>query len=179
MLRDAVGPHINIMGEINNRWGVGQTINMSDRLRDVDLFCIEDPIRQDDFSGMAHITRSTATQIMAGESWWGTWSFQTAFQQRSVDIAMIDLMHVGGITPWMKIANTANSFDIPVVSHILPEFQAHLVSASPNALLCEHKEWIWRLFDGCPSFENGQLVLSERPGLGITFSSEFKDRVSS
>jgi L-alanine-DL-glutamate epimerase-like enolase superfamily enzyme len=175
MLRNAVGPHINIMGEVNNRWGVGQTINMNDRLRNIDLFCIEDPVRQDDFSGMAHVTRSTTTQIMAGESWWGSWSFQTAFQQRSVDIAMIDLMHVGGITPWMKIANTADFFNIQVVSHLVPEFQAHLISASPNGLLCEHKEWIWRLFDGCPSFENGSLVLSERPGLGIAFSKEFKD----
>jgi L-alanine-DL-glutamate epimerase-like enolase superfamily enzyme len=32
--------------------------------------------------------------------------------------------------------------------------------------------WMLRLFEGTAAFDNGQLVLSDRPGLGLTFNQE-------
>jgi L-alanine-DL-glutamate epimerase-like enolase superfamily enzyme len=96
-------------------------------------------------------------------------------ESRSVDIVMIDVIHVGGITPWMKIAAMAEAFNIPVVSHIMPEIQAACVAAIPNGLIAEFKSWTWGLFEDCPEFVNGDLVLSDRPAHGLTLRSEFND----
>jgi len=45
---------------------------------------------------------------------------------------MIDLNRVGGISNWMKVAALAEAFNLPVVSHLLPEIHVHLISAIPN-----------------------------------------------
>jgi hypothetical protein len=36
--------------------------------------------------------------------------------------------------------------------------------------------WVLRLFEGTAAFDIGQLVLSDRPGLGLTFNQETINR---
>ena len=90
-------------------------------------------------------------------------------ESRSVDIAMIDLLRVGGITQWMKVAGMAEAFNVPVVSHLIPEIHVHLVAAVPNGLTVEYMPWSLRLFEETPAIESGQLVVPRRPGLGLAF----------
>ena len=80
---------------------------------------------------------------------------------------MIDVARVGGITPWMKVAAMAEAFNLPVVSHILPEIQAHVVAACPNGLTVEYMPWMLCLFEETPRLEKGALVLSDKPGLDL------------
>jgi L-alanine-DL-glutamate epimerase-like enolase superfamily enzyme len=119
---------------------------------------------------MARIAAALTTPVMAGESNCGVAPFRVMLQACSADILMVDVLMAGGITPWLKIAGMAEAFNVPVVSHILPEIQAHLVAAVPNGLLAEYKSWIWELFDEVPGFERGEFVLSDRPGLGLSYS---------
>lgn len=172
-VREALGPDVHLMVDINERWTAGQAVDMAHRLEEVGLFCIEDPVRHDDHAGLAQVAAATHTPVMAGESVWGTAPFREMFARRSVDICMIDVLHVGGITSWLEVAAVAHAHGLPVVSHILPEFQAQLVAAVPNGLLAEYKAWTWRLFDGVPAFEQGEFVLSDRPGHGLSFRDEF------
>ena len=51
-------------------------------------------------------------------------------EHHSVDIVMIDIVRAGGVTQWMKIAGMAEAFNLPVVSHVMPEILLHLVAAS-------------------------------------------------
>ena len=90
-------------------------------------------------------------------------------EARSVDIVMIDLVRVGGVTPWLKVAGMAEAFNLPVVSHLVPEFHAHLVAAVPNGLTVEYMPWMLKLFQGVPPVERGEIVLSDAPGFGLAF----------
>jgi L-talarate/galactarate dehydratase len=175
LVRRAVGPQIRLMADVNERWSVGSAIDIGRRLEEIGLYCLEDPTRADDYAGLARIAAALSTPVMAGESAWGVTPFRLMLQSRSVDIVMIDLMHVGGITPWMKIAAMAEAFNVPIVSHIMPEFQAQLVAAAPNGLIVEHKAWTWRLFEGVPELDHGEFVLSDRPGHGLSISREFEN----
>jgi len=177
LVRDAVGPDVNLVCDVNERWSVGRAIDVGRRLEEIGLFWLEDPTRGDDYAGLARIAAALSTPVMAGENSWGMTPFRLMLEGRSVDILMIDLMHVGGITPWMKIAAMAEAFNVPVVSHIMPEFQAPLVAATPNGLIAEYKAWTWRLFDGVPTFDGGDFVLSDRPGHGLSISREFEHLV--
>jgi L-alanine-DL-glutamate epimerase-like enolase superfamily enzyme len=173
LVRGIVGPHMHLGCDINERWSVGRAIDVGRRLEEIGLCWLEDPTRGDDYAGLARIAAALSAPIMAGENSWGVTPFRLMLEARSVDLLMIDLMHVGGITPWLKIAAMAEAFNVPVVSHIMPEFQAQLVAAVPNGLMAEHKAWTWRLFDGVPEFAGGDFVLSDRPGHGLSFSREF------
>ena len=93
-------------------------------------------------------------------------------EARSVDIVMIDVLRAGGITQWMKIAGMAEAFNLPVVSHLLPEIHVHMMAAIPNGLTIEYMPWSLRLFEETPAIEDGQLVVPSKPGLGLAFSAE-------
>ncbi len=68
------------------------------------------------------------TPVAGGECLYGITPFRHMIEAHSVDIVMIDLIRVGGISNWMKVAAMAEAFNLPVVSHLLPEIHVHLVS---------------------------------------------------
>jgi L-talarate/galactarate dehydratase len=88
------------------------------------------------------------------------------------------ILAAGGVTPWLKVAGMAEAFNLPVVSHVIPEMHAHLVAAAPNGLTVEYMGWMLKLFDGVAEFDpqTGELVLSDRPGLGLEFNKATVDR---
>ena len=49
---------------------------------------------------------------------------------------------------------------------------AHLVAAVPNGLTVEYMGWMLRLFEGTAGLENSELLLPERPGLGLAFRED-------
>jgi L-alanine-DL-glutamate epimerase-like enolase superfamily enzyme len=89
-----------------------------------------------------------------------------------VDIVMIDVLRAGGITQWMKIAGMAEAFNLPVVNHLYPEISVHLVSAIPHGLTVEYMPWSSKLYKQTPVLEKGQLVVPDRPGLGLEFDPD-------
>src|SRR3981189_2102979 len=93
-------------------------------------------------------------------------------EARSVDIAMIVLARVGGVSQWMKVAGMAEAFNLPVVSHVMPEMHLHLVAAVPNGLTVEYMPWLLKLYEEIPVMENGKLVLPTKPGLGLKFDEK-------
>ena len=118
-VREAIGPDIKLMCDINQRWRVEQAIDIGRRVEDagVGLFWLEDVTTADDFAGLARVTATLSTPVAGGEYVWGIVPFRHMVERHSVDIVMIDLVRVGGITQWIKVAGMAEAFNLPVVSH--------------------------------------------------------------
>jgi L-alanine-DL-glutamate epimerase-like enolase superfamily enzyme len=93
-------------------------------------------------------------------------------QAHSVDIVMIDLARVGGPTQWMKVAGMAEAFNLPVVSHVMPEVLMHMVAACPNGLTVEYMPWMVALYEEAPVIDKGQLVMPTKPGLGLKLDEQ-------
>ena len=115
---------------------------------------------------------SSAFPIAGGEYVYGIAPFRQMFQNHSVDIVMIDIVRAGGVTQWMKIAGMAEAFNLPVVSHVMPEILCHMVAAIPNGLTVEYMPWMLALYEETPAIEDGMLVLPEKPGLGLKFDEK-------
>ncbi|HEY1934918.1 MAG TPA: mandelate racemase/muconate lactonizing enzyme family protein [Acetobacteraceae bacterium] len=172
VVRDAIGPDIKLMCDINQRWRVEQAIDIGKRAEDVGLFWLEDVTTADDYQGIARINEALATPIAGGEYLWGIAPFRQMIEARSVDYIMIDLCRVGGPTQWMKVAGMAEAFNLPVVSHVVPEMHLHLIAAVPNGLTVEYMPWMLKLYQETPAIEKGQLVLPTKPGLGLAFDEK-------
>ena len=177
-VREAIGSDIKLMCDINQRWRPEQAIDIGRRVEDagVGLFWLEDVTAHDDYAGIARVNAALATPICGGELVYGIVPFRHMIEARSVDYVMIDLIRVGGVTQWMKVAGMAEAFNLPVVSHVIPEIHSHLVAAVPNGLTVEYMGWMLTLFEGTAGFDNGELVLSDRPGLGLAFNQETINR---
>jgi L-alanine-DL-glutamate epimerase-like enolase superfamily enzyme len=169
VVREAIGPDVDLMCDINQLWSVNHAIEVGRRLEPYHLYWLEDPIAHDDYAGLARVADSLTTPIAAGEYHYGIVPFRHLLEARAIDIVMIDLLRVGGITQWMKVAGLAEAFNLPVVSHLVPEMHVHLIAAIPNGLTVEYMPWTLGLFEEAPAIERGQLVVPTRPGLGLAF----------
>jgi len=178
LIRQAVGPDMDLMCDINQRWRPEQAIDIGRRVEDagIGLFWLEDVTTADDFPGLARVTAALSTPVAGGEYVWGIVPFRHMVEARSVDIVMIDLVRVGGITPWMKVAGMAEAFNLPVVSHLIPEVHVHLIGAVPNGLTVEYMPWLMRLFEEVPRPQNGELAMPTASGLGLNFDQTTVDR---
>jgi L-alanine-DL-glutamate epimerase-like enolase superfamily enzyme len=84
-----------------------------------------------------------------------------------VDIAVIDLARVGGITPWRRIAGLAQAYQVPVCGHVIPEIHVHLLAAIPNAFMVEYVPRSAAILRDMPVLEDGCLVAPKASGLGL------------
>jgi L-talarate/galactarate dehydratase len=172
VIRDVIGPDVKLMCDINQRWRPEQAIDIGIRANDVGLFWLEDVTAADDFQGLARVTDALSTPIAGGEYLWGIAPFRQMIEARSVNVPMIDILRVGGVSQWMKVAGMAEAFNLPVVSHVMPEILCHVVAACPNGLTVEYMPWMLTLFEETPAIENGELVLPSAPGLGLKFDEK-------
>jgi len=168
-IRESLGPNIDLMCDINQRWRVEQAMDIGRRIEDANLFWLEDVTTADDYQGLARVTDALATPVAGGEYLYGPAPFRQMLEARSVDIVMIDLMRAGGVTGWLKIAGMAEAFNLPVVSHLVPEIHVHLIAAIPNGLTVEYMPWTFKLFEEVPVPEKGELAVPRKPGLGLKF----------
>ncbi len=178
LIRQAVGPDMDLMCDINQRWRPEQAIDIGRRVEDagVGLFWLEDVTAADDYAGLARVTAALATPVAGGEYLYGIVPFRHMVEARSVDIVMIDQVRSGGITPWLKIAGMAEAFNLPVVSHGVPEIHVHLVGAVPNGLTVEYMPRLFPLWQAVPQPVDGMLAMPTAPGLGLEFDQGAIDR---
>jgi L-talarate/galactarate dehydratase len=172
-VREAIGPEISLMADVNFRWTPSVAIQAGRRLEEFQLFWLEDPVPTQNLQGLADVRRALDMSVMAGEALYGLPAFRNLFEARAVDLAMPDLVRVAGITPFLKIAHLAESFGVPIACHLLPEISCQVVAAVPNGQIVEYVPWAWKLFHGCPELDQGDLVLSERPGTGLELDEDF------
>ena len=172
LLREAVGDDIDLMVDINRGWSVNQAVTIGKQLEEYGLYWLEDPVDHLDLEGQARVADALTVPIAAGEYHYGIEPFRYMLERRSIDIVMIDLMRVGGLTRWMKVAHLAEAFNVPVVSHLAPEFLCHAMAAIPNGIYTEYMPWSLPLYKEPPRIEDGELILPQTPGLGLEFDED-------
>ena len=172
VVRDSIGEDIDLMCDINQLWDVNQAIDIGRRLEDYHLFWLEDVVAHADYQGLARVADALTTPIAAGEYHYGITPFRHMLESRSIDIVMIDLLRVGGITPWRKVAGMAEAFNLPVVSHLVPEIHVQLMASIPNGLTVEYMPWTIKLFEETPEIVDGEIVVPLKPGLGLKFDQD-------
>src|SRR5258708_30221210 len=58
--------------------------------------------------------------------------------RRASDLAMVDLVKVGGVTGWLDAASIREAAGVPVSNHFYQEMSAHLLALSPVAHYLEY-----------------------------------------
>ena len=175
-VRDAVGADFTLLVDVVQGWTVERALKVGRELDRFNLTYIEDPIAFDDLDGMAQIAAALDTPIAAGENDYGLRGFRRLFERGAVDIPMLDLQRVGGISTWMQVAAMASAWGKPVVPHVFHEISVHLLAAVPTALFLEYVPWWDVLFVETPKLVDGGMRPPEAPGLGLAFDPDAIER---
>jgi len=124
-----------------------------------------------DLAGLAALRQQLQVPLAAGEHLYHLDAFRALLDARAVDVLILDLARVGGVTPWRKIAALAHAHRVPVCGHVVPEIQVHLLASIPNAHLVEYVPRSAGLLAAMPRVEQGELVAPAGPGLGLELNT--------
>lgn len=172
-MRSAVGDDIEIMVDYNQCLNAVEARTRLRALDEESLCWIEEPTTAHDFAGLSACARETHTPLQAGENWWGPGDFVTAINTGASDHLMPDVMKVGGVTGWMRVAALAQARGLPVSNHLFPEVSAHLMSATATAFRFEYADWWNAVIQEPLVVESGSVQIREsRAGSGIEWNEE-------
>ena len=166
-VRKAVGEGYEIMTDANQGFGLDEAIRRAERLRDIDLAWIEEPLAADDIDGHVRLSARSSTPIAVGESLYSIRHFREYMQKGACSVVQVDVGRIGGITPWLKVAHAAEAFDMPVCPHFLMELHVSMVCAVRNGKYVEYIPQLDDLTGKRMTIEDGHAHAPEDPGIGI------------
>ena len=166
-VREVIGDEIELMVDANQGFTVAEAIRRARLFEQFDLAWFEEPLPAEDLGGHIMLRESTSLPIAVGESIYSISHFREYLQRGACTIIQTDVARVGGITPWLKCAHIAESFNVPICPHFLMELHIGLCAAVPNAPWLEFIPQLDVVMKNRMQIEAGYALPFDRPGLGI------------
>ncbi len=177
-VRRAAGDDIILMSDFNQGQSLTAALRLLHALDDQGLEWFEEPIVFDDYAGCARLANELKTPVMIGENIFGPRDFLRAVQAGAADCYMPDLMRIGGVTGWLRTAAIAGAANLPLSSHLYPEFSAHLLRVSESADWLEWRDWGNPFLAEPFPVRDGAIHIPDRPGAGIAWDEAAVRRFS-
>ena len=118
LAREAVGPHVRIAVDANQRWEIAEAIDWVQALTPYDIAWVEEPTSPDDVLGHARIARGIApVPVATGEHMANRVMFKQFLQAGALQVLQIDATRVAGVNENIAILLLAAKFGVPVCPH--------------------------------------------------------------
>jgi galactonate dehydratase len=178
---DAVKDSADVIIEGHGRFDVPTAVRVGQALGEFDILWFEEPIPPQNLEGLAEVKRRVNVPISAGERLYNRWEFRSLFELKAADFIQPDVSHAGGIMELKKIAAMAEAYHIPICPHnpsgpIANAATLQLAACVPNFYLLETMSsdvpWRKSISTEEVKFENGEMYISDKPGLGIDINVE-------
>jgi galactonate dehydratase len=176
-VRAAVGPGVGLMIEFHGRLSEPAAVRMIRRLEHLDPVWCEEPVAPECLDLLAEVKRQVRAPLAAGERLYTLADFYRLCELRAADVVQLDLAHCGGLLMGKKIAAFAQARDLVVAPHcsVGPVALAaclHFDVSTPCFFVQEafaefDVPWREQLVGGWSPVRDGELVLPEKPGLGV------------
>lgn len=138
---------------------------------DVPLDWLEEPLLKGDYAAYADLRSKVDVPIALGENVYNTTQFKQALVQGAADFLQPDVSRIGGITPWITVAETATLWNTPVSPHYVEPVHVHLVAPFENVPFIEHHSTILNTVVESPlELVDGGFVPPDMPGHGMVFA---------
>lgn len=174
-VRSLLGPDIALMVDYNQSLDASEASRRIDRLAAYDLHWIEEPVAAENLQGHAKVRATSPISIQSGENWWFPRGFAEAIAVGASDFIMPDLMKVGGVTGWLRVAGQAEAASIPMSSHLFAEASAHLLAVTPTAHWLEVLD-LARAISAEPIRIVDGTLTARGPGLGLEWDEAAVER---
>lgn len=188
--REALGPDIKLMVDANEAYDSETAIRAAARFAAYNLYWFEDPARwYEGVEGLKRVAERIDIPLAGGERVVTHWEAANVIDHAGLGFMQFDGMRTGGPSEWLKVAQYCDARGIPMAPHHGPIMHAHLVAAVRNGVFVEvfadpflyaddeARRWVrWdkkrELFAVHPEIENGDMILSDRPGFGFELDED-------
>lgn len=175
---------MTIVVDVNGGYNEREALRMAREFEKHDLFWMEDPFDTRDYSRYAEFQDEVNINVFTGA---GPSSMELSRMMRSGDttnLVSLSVEHSGGITEASKVATLIDSWDLQtaaIAHEPLGSLATFHVWKSVPPTITENSYVEYDPMNSCwdqlltdpPTFEDGELVLSDKPGLGTDVNHEF------
>ena len=187
-IREELGDKCDIIIGTHGQYTTAGMIRVAKTLEKYSPLWLEEPTPPENYSVLKKVTRATTIPIATGERLTTKYEMAPLIAEGCVDIVQLDLGGIGGILEAKKVAAMAEAFHMQVTPHfsggpIIYAAEIQLDVCTPNFLIQESiakmdslgmdlllsKPFVW---------EDGYIIPSKEPGLGIEILQEKVDQYS-
>ncbi|MFC7397333.1 mandelate racemase/muconate lactonizing enzyme family protein [Chelatococcus sp. GCM10030263] len=174
-VREAIGPDILLMLDLNAPFGVEDCIEFSRAVAPYDIFWLEEPLhwylQPADF---ARLAAATDIPLAHAEREWHRFAVRDFIDSGAIRYVQFDCTRYAGFSEALRIAQYAETKNVMVAPHTAAHLHAHLVSAFGDAAFAAESVGRddmhpvhHRIFHGGAGYRDGRVYLSEEPGFGL------------
>ena len=180
-IREAVGTKADLLFGTHGQFSTAGALRLGRAIEPYDPLWFEEPVPPDSVGSMAQVARQIRIPVATGERLTTKAEFTPLLHAGAASILQPALGRSGGILETKKIAAIAEAYNAQMAPHLYAgpvEWAANIQLAAniPNLLLLEsirtgdgfHGE----LVNNSIRWEEGFVIPSEAPGLGIEFDEE-------
>jgi L-alanine-DL-glutamate epimerase-like enolase superfamily enzyme len=180
--REALGWDYDIIVHCHNEWDLASAIGLTEAVAPAKPLWVEDglPVMYTDTWKTYH--DSAKVRVMTGEKLEHPAEFLQFMANGAVDAMHPDLAFIGGFTGGRKIADMAEIFNIPLITHMAGSYvhligTAHYGAMVRNFVMTESRQpvsqQLWEnMAEEGVVIKDGKLKVPDGPGLGITLIPE-------
>lgn len=189
IVRETIGPNIDLTIDANGGWDVETSIRCIRALADCDLTIVEQPIPPGDYTGLARVRHETGARILADESCFDLIHAQELIRHDCCDAISLYPGKNGGIRKAKEIADLAGEHGIACSIGSNLEWDlgtaamAHFIVATPNMQVEQYPGDVLGPDYHEISIAKNPLqisgpftTLTGRPGLGVDVDLEIVER---
>lgn len=181
VMREAGGDEFAIRVDMNQGYDVPTTLKYLRNVAELDLQYVEQPLPINRFDDMAMLRKRSTTPIAINEDCYVPSNIWHAIQRNAIDIAVVDMEPIGGISELRRIAAMAEEAGLPLVHHCAWDMGIALAailqatSAMPAFTYPMDSTYVAHgadvLAEPIPVV-NGAYPVPQGPGLGIEVDEE-------
>jgi L-alanine-DL-glutamate epimerase-like enolase superfamily enzyme len=169
-VRRALGEGVRIMTDANCAWSLGTAKQWGQRLAELDVAWLEEPMHPFDVRAHAELARSIPVPIAVGETIYTRQMFRDFIEQGAVQVVQADATKLTCIDEWLDVAALAHASSLPVIPHTNVQQKLHvqLAMATPAVQMVENcYESIADIWEEPIGVKNGYYELPSEPGVGL------------
>jgi mandelate racemase len=132
--RRTIGDGVRLLLGFNQSQITAGAVERIHCLQDFDLTWVEEPVAADDLAGHSAVReRVRPAPNQTGGNWWLPHGMANAIAAGASDLAMVDIMKIGGVTGWMAAMAQSEAAALPLANHTFVDPSAHGMTVAPAA----------------------------------------------
>ncbi len=182
-VRAAIGDDADMMIETHALLDFKTSVEMAERLKPYAITWYEEPVGPENVDTLL-LTRKRIDEripICVGERHYTRFGIREVLEKGICDVIMPDITRCGGPTEMKKMADMAHTYHVAIAPHnpngpLSTLASAHVMATVPNFFRLEYfaidVKWRDDILTHPIEWNNGNICLSDRPGLGCDLIEE-------
>ena len=170
-VRSLIPAEVSLAVDAVQAWTADEAIRFSLAAAEYGVWWFEDPVLQNDYSGLARVIEESPIPIATGENEYLPEGFEQLWSL-SPHYVLADPQRVGGISGWLRVAEAAERHHTVLTPHLYPHLAIQLMAGLPGDAPLEFVTWWDPRMSYELSFKDGVIDVPDVAGTGLDFDPQ-------